>query len=44
MAHYDGGRCEGFDIADDERLIGCKLDESKNMLRGLTWIKMKVGC
>jgi hypothetical protein len=22
-----GGRSEVFDIADDERLIGCKLDE-----------------
>ena len=38
-----GGRVESFDIADDERLIGCELSESKyNLLRSVTWTKMKV--
>jgi hypothetical protein len=37
-----GGRKEVFEIGEDERLIGCKLDESEYFFRGVTWIKMKV--
>ena len=37
-----GGRVEVFDIAEDEQLIGCELDEEGDNFRGLTWIKMKV--
>ena len=37
---------ESFEIADDEQLIGCQLDQSteKNLchFRGVTWLKMKV--
>ncbi len=37
---------ETFEIADDEKLIGCKLDEGMidgvNYFRGVTWIKMKL--
>ncbi len=31
-----GGRVETFEIADDEQLIGCKLDHCKAYLRGVT--------
>ena len=38
-------KTEIFEIGEDERLIGCKLDEGivdgKNRLLGVTWIKMK---
>ena len=36
-------RMETFEIADDEQLVGCQLDEntSGNFL-GVTWLKMKV--
>jgi hypothetical protein len=37
-----GGRTEVFEIEDDERWIGCKLDQSKRHFIGITWIKMKV--
>jgi hypothetical protein len=43
-----GLRVESFEIADDEQLIGCKLDEGQvggcNSLSlfGVTWLKMKV--
>jgi hypothetical protein len=42
-----GGRREVFNVADDEHLIGCELDEheydsGKYNWRGITWIKMKV--
>ena len=41
-----GGRIEVFNIAEDEQLIGCKLDERKlgNYLyfSGVTWLKIKV--
>ncbi len=36
------GRVELFEIADEEELIGCKLDHCKDYLRGVTWLKMKV--
>ena len=36
------GRREVFKIADDEQLIGCKLDQDDNYIRGFTWIKIKV--
>ena len=45
---YDlpGKIVERFDIADDERLIGCELDHGRGpnfkYLCGITWIKMKV--
>ena len=37
-----GGRKEVFEIADDEHLIGCKLDQSEFYFEGVSWIKMKV--
>ena len=40
-----GKRREVFLIAEDEKLIGCKLDEhswKKFGFQGVTWIKMKV--
>ena len=41
-----GGKVENFSIADDEQLIGCKLDEGSssicNVFCGLTFLKMKV--
>ena len=38
------GRVEVFNIADDEQLIGCKLDKisSNNSFKGVTWIKIQV--
>ena len=42
---YDGGRREVFEIGDDEKLFGCKLDEcvisGLTFLVGVTWLKMK---
>ena len=47
----DGGRKESFEIADDEQLIGCRLDEGKDEMDddwkgdqflGVMWIKMKL--
>jgi hypothetical protein len=37
-------RVESFDIADDERLIGCIIHEDKDsfFFRGMTFMKMKV--
>ncbi len=37
------GRIESFEIAADERLIGCELDHSENNdnLEGIAWIKIK---
>ena len=41
-----GGRVEVFDIAEDEQLIGCKLDAEnvwgEDFFLGVTWLKMKV--
>ena len=37
-----GGRQEVFEIADNEKLIGCELSYDANFFRGVTWIKMKV--
>ena len=43
-----GFRVEVFDIADDEQLIGCKLENCSNRVwdkhyfGSVTWIKMKV--
>ena len=42
-----GGRREVFNVADDEQLIGCELDQheydcGKYNWSGLTWTKMKV--
>ena len=42
MVNFYGGRVEEFNIADDEKLIGCKLDYSEHHFLGVTWIKMKV--
>ena len=46
VAEY-GGRVEVFEIADNEQLIGCRLDEYGNetvsyQFTGVTWFKMKV--
>jgi len=40
----DFGRIELFNIAEDEQLIGCKLDQDDrdDYFLGVTWIKMKV--
>jgi hypothetical protein len=39
----NGKRKEVFDIAEDEQIIGCELDESKfGNFCGMTWIKMKI--
>ena len=36
-------RVEKFEIADDEQLIGCQLDENTSgNFSGVTWLKMKV--
>ena len=37
-----GGRVEEFEIAEDEQLIGCGLDQDKDNFVGVTWIKMKI--
>ena len=42
-----GGRVELFEIADDEQLIGCKLNETKVRsgdiyFCGVTWLTMKI--
>ena len=39
-----GGRDVAFEIADDQQLIGCQLDESTvgGDFCGVTWMKMKV--
>jgi hypothetical protein len=37
-----GVRREIFDIAQDEQLIGCKLEYSKSYFEGVTWFKMKI--
>ena len=37
-----GGRVESFEIASDERLIGCKIDIDNKHYHGVTWLKMKV--
>ena len=50
MAKKGQGRKEVFEIAEDEQLIGCEIDEGKKMLSdfsynyflGITWMKMKV--
>ena len=44
--HNNEGRREIFQIADDEQLIGCQLDEglirgANYYLLGVTWLKMK---
>ena len=43
--HNNLGRREIFQIADDEQLIGCQLDEGLirgvNRFIGVTWLKMK---
>ena len=36
-----GGRREVFEIADDERLIGCELDFNKKCFCGVAWFKMQ---
>ena len=37
-----GERKEIFSIADDEQLIGCKLDIAWDYFEGVTWFKMKL--
>jgi hypothetical protein len=37
-----GGNLERFEIADDERLIGCEIHHVNNFIVGVTWIKMKM--
>ena len=37
-----GGRREVFEIAGDEKLIGCELDHNDEFFRGVTWLKMKL--
>ena len=37
-----GGRVEVLDIAEDEQLIGCELDQIRSFFRGVTWVKMKI--
>ena len=36
------GRVEVFEIADDEQLIGCKIDRSDLSWLGVTWFKIKM--
>ncbi len=36
------GRRETFEIAENEKLIGCELNHSKNYVCGITWLKMKL--
>ena len=39
----EGRRKEVFNIAEDEQLIGCELDQNEwHCFQGVTWIKMKV--
>lgn len=42
VKEFGSGRVENFDIAENEKLIGCKLDQNHNRLLGLRWMKMKV--
>ena len=37
-----GGRVETFDIADDEQLIGCELDQDCDFFNSVKWMKMKM--
>ena len=40
--YYDSDiRIEVFDIADDETLIGCELEQSDKFFVGVTWLKWK---
>ena len=40
---YNGlGRVETFEIADDERLIGCHLKGTEDRFIGIRWVKMKI--
>jgi hypothetical protein len=39
---FQGNRIETCDIANDEQLVGCKIDYTKEKFCGLTWLKMKV--
>ncbi len=41
----DGGRVEVFEIAEDEQLIGCEINEwidGDLAFTGVTWIKIKL--
>ena len=44
--YYKGTRTEVFEIAEAERLIGCKLDvksgDDGDYFCGVTWLKMQV--
>ena len=42
MVKKEKGRMVIFNIADDEQLIGCELDQCEKHLRGVTWLKIKV--
>ncbi len=37
MNQFDG-RVEKFEIADDEQLIGCELEEDDGYFTGVTWV------
>ncbi len=37
-----GDRVEKFEIAEDERLIGCELEHDADSFRGITWLKIKM--
>ena len=44
IVKINGGRRKEFEIADDEQLIGCRLDlNQRGDFRAVTWFKMKVG-
>ena len=42
LVNLYGGRRDIFDIADDEKLIGCVLEYGSSKFLGITWLKWKI--